>query len=200
MKSINLKKKRKEKRILSHVYEQLNEDYFKPILEKPVFQYYRDKSEREKTIWDVHPLKAYFYLNNFDRGYMGEDIVSEILTMKYGYIVNPRSSPGHDRTVWRSYNVQGYKTEIKSSIMIRVAWIFNHLAKKKDWDRLILFGLTLDWKLYICFLTKEDFLTNIEYFRKQQGGEEADNDDYWLRGDEGIEIFAQPFVRNVKDW
>lgn len=164
------------------------------------------------TNWEAHarvPNKA--------KGSAGETIVKNYL-LANGNIIKPRINEGHDALC------NGKKIEIKFSMAKSTKskkgcliqpnnWMFNHIEMGKDWDILILVGInppknwnkaenTGDWEEETILLVKKEDLLKIyktkkwyEIFRRQQGGEKSNNDDWLIDNKIRIEKFMElPFV------
>lgn len=121
-------------------------------------------------------FENYYLLNNKTKGTVGEKF-AEAAATQLSRKTKKRTSPGHDIII------EGLKTEVKVSLATNGAvdtFTFNHLATGKDYDRILLVGLCVGHS-YMVWLEKDDFanfVANGKYFKPQQGGQKADNDDY----------------------
>jgi len=164
------------------------------------------------TKWEAHarvPNKA--------KGSAGELIIKEYLLAHHN-VIEPRLNEGHDVIC------NGRKLEIKFSMakstkskngsLIRPnCWMFNHVEMGKDWSHIIFVGInpprkwnkadnTEDWEEEIILLAKKEDLQKIyktekwyEVFRRQQGGEKSNNDDWLIDSNTRFEKLMQlPFV------
>ena len=164
------------------------------------------------TNWEAHarvPNKA--------KGSAGETIVKKYL-LANGNIIKPRINEGHD-AICNDKKLEikfsmAKSTKSKSGSLIRPnCWMFNHIEMGKDWDILILVGInppknwykaenTGDWEEEIILLVKKEDLQKIyktekwyEIFRRQQGGEKSNNDDWLIDSTARFEKLMQlPFV------
>jgi hypothetical protein len=133
---------------------------------------------KEKTYdpWIGTYYEGYLKLSPTQMGAFGEDLVSRIM-VKHGSDVWNRDNPGHDRFI------DGYKTEIKFSLsLIKNTFSFNHLACRKDWERLIILGVNPNNHFRMNWIYKGDFIDHVtsdkSVFSRQQGGNDGGNDDY----------------------
>ena len=165
-------------------------------------------SEQLFDPWINSPFYGYRFLGNKQKGELGERIISMIFENKNHKIERAETATaGYDRII------DGIKTEIKFSLAhtdikkrkIRAdVFTMNHVAEKKDWERLIFLGINPDEKnIRSVYVTKENFSkclkTNL-YFSKQQGGKNSANDDYMIAGKKLIEFIESPFVNHISEW
>ena len=167
--------------------------------------------------WEGTVLANYKFVNNKQKGAMGEMIV-EVLTKELGSIVKSAESgtAPYDRII------DGYKTEIKFSAAHsdnsktdpalkrdkegRCYWAINHVGINKGWDRLIFCGADLvdgDVAFTMVWCTKQDFKECVddgEFFRRQQGGKDGGNDDYICAGTKPVDWTKSKFVRSIAEW
>jgi hypothetical protein len=169
--------------------------------------------------WVGTPFQGYVNLTPKQKGVFGEMFVERYAAL-LGLSVEPAptSTAGHDRVI------NGYQTEIKFSIANRDnlksgkgpggmnikpnCFTFNHIAVKKDWERLVFVGINgpneSEW--IIKWFTKKDFVEELKSpttpFVRQQGGKNATNDDYMCAGARSCQLVSAPWVRHfsVEDW
>lgn len=154
---------------------------------------------RQKTI--NNPLKGtllenYTYIHPKQKGQFGEMFVNKICK-RLNYTVERPLNLSHDSII------NGVKTEIKFSVMGGDTLIFNHIAKSKDYDRLIFaccYGNTIDIK----YCSKETACTLIDtgVFKRQQNGKKGTNDDYmFVTKLPGWQAFIkQDFIKDLHEW
>lgn len=150
--------------------------------------------------WEDTNFAKYVYLSSSCKGSFGELLVEKYMRKK-GSVVLPRNNKGHDRVI------DGFKTEIKFSLCVRSRkglkkdnFVINHISKSKDWEKLIFFGINKNYnESKMIWFDKEDFINNIDCFKKQQGGKDANNDDYMYGGDVN-HLLMFPFVKNIDSW
>ena len=120
----------------------------------------------------------------------------------------PTSTAGHDRVIG------GIRTEIKFSLAQKDkknngikndTFIINHVAEKKDWERLIFLGINFNSKNKFIWFTKEDFQEHLKApdccFKKQQSGKNGGNDDYICGGKNLKTLFTKSFVKHgLEGW
>ena len=138
-----------------------------------------------------------------------------------GKKVSPPTHTDHDRII------DEIKTEIKFSLavsegdkIIKDKFIINHVALKKDWDRLLFCGINPDqqWnnlkirkndympygKMIVNFMEKTDFIKYMKskesnkVFKHQQSGEKGGNDDYICTNFH--KLISLPFVKHIDEW
>lgn len=166
--------------------------------------------------WSEDPqFKNYHKLSNKQKGVVGEAFIKGYLS-RYGHDVKKSENSDHDLIV------DGYKVEIKFSLAVSSGgtikpnnWIMNHVAKSKDWDRLMFIGVNPENNLShikaerfnIYWMAKEDFLnymTSTPYkknvFRHQQSGAKAENDDYICSSKKLLEWISLDFVKTLGEW
>lgn len=158
--------------------------------------------------WVGTPFEGYRYMDNKQKGELGERYVS-LLFQACGYNVEfaNTSTAGHDRII------DGIRTEIKFSLshtdhknktIKEDCFTMNHVAVGKDWERLILLAINPDPnKLRAMYMTKSDFkkaLATGEYFSRQQGGKKGDNDDYMISDKRIVKLMNSEFMRELKEW
>ena len=156
--------------------------------------------------WVGTGLEGYVFLGSKKQGAYGERFMSEFLE-SIGLVVQSPVNPGHDRIV------TGVRTEFKFSVAKRDckkqcinedAFTFNHLAVKKDWERVILCGMNPGMSHMIWF-TKQDFIDELALdkplFKRQQGGKDGGNDDWCLASALAFRrLLDRPYIRQIHEW
>lgn len=145
-------------------------------------------------------FEHYYNLTPKTKGTVGEKF-AKALCGPLNRKVEKRSSAGNDATI------DGIKTEVKVSLAnggIPGSFSFNHLAVNKDYDRILLIGLTSEYTHAVWF-TKADLKTFIQdgkYFALQQGGKKGGNDDYmFMTGKTWNAFLNEPCVKNFEtEW
>jgi|19_taG_2_1085344.scaffolds.fasta_scaffold106221_2 hypothetical protein len=171
--------------------------------------------------WSLDPVfKDYHKLGNKQKGVLGEEYTERLMLMM-GSCVKPPKHTDYDRII------DGYKTEIKFSlavsdskkdVIIYDKFMINHIAKSKDWDRLLFVGINPPegWnnvkrnksnlsnkRCRAYFMEKEDFVKHMKtekssVFSHQQSGEKGKNDDYiCTKFSKFIEL---DFVKEIGEW
>jgi hypothetical protein len=158
--------------------------------------------------WVGTPFEGYRYMDNKQKGELGERFVS-LIFRKCGYDVGfaHTSTAGYDRVI------NGIRTEIKFSLshtnnkkrlLKEDCFTMNHVAVGKNWERLILLAINGDPnKVRAMYMTKEDFkqaLATGDYFNHQQGGNSSDNDDYMIASTKIINLMKSRFMKELKEW
>lgn len=158
--------------------------------------------------WVGTPFEGYRYMDNKQKGALGEMYVS-LLFKAAGHKVDfaRTSTAGHDRVI------DGIQTEIKFSLahtnnkkqtLKNDCFTMNHVAVGKDWERLIFLAINGDPnKVRAMYMTKEDFkiaLNTGKYFSHQQGGKKSDNDDYMIASAKIIKLMNSGFMKELKEW
>jgi hypothetical protein len=154
--------------------------------------------------WVGTPFEGYKQLNNIQKGNVGEKIVKTYL-LNNGFEVKERRNrtDGYDAIVNR------IKTEIKFSLAQtdnvnkRISYdtfIMNHVSEGKEWERLIFLGVNPDMTFHFKYLTKSEFSNHFknEYFNRQQGGSQSDNDDYMCSGRKLINMLSE--MKGIDKW
>lgn len=164
------------------------------------------------TNWEAHarvPNKA--------KGSAGETIVKKYL-LANDNIIKPRINEGHD-VICNDKKLEikfsmAKSTKSKNGSLIKPNnWMFNHIEMGKDWDHLLLVGInppkkwnkadnTGSWEEETILLAKKEDLQKIfktdkwyKIFRKQQGGEGSNNDDWLIDSETRLKKFMElPFV------
>lgn len=166
--------------------------------------------------WIDDPVfKNYHKLSNKQKGVLGEYYVEKFLS-ELGFKVEKRQNSDHDLMI------DGYKVEVKFSLatsrktkISRNMFIMNHVAKTKDWDRLLLVtvnpqreGIHVDSeRVNFYWQSKSDFVNYMSttpykesVFRYQQSGEKAKNDDYICSGKRLKQWIEMDSVKTLDQW
>lgn len=182
---------------------------FNSIFEDGSLQDYINQKTQDP--WIGTPFEKYVFMQSKQKGEFGERFVSKYFELKGSEVKRAKTSTaGHDRVI------DGFLTEIKFSLANRVEkkgiayikkdqFMINHLAKGKDWDRVIIFGINPIWEeSHLIWFSKEDFVNNVDDpecpIVKQQGGGSADNDDYFLTGNKITNLVEYDWVKSVEEW
>ncbi len=193
--------------------------------------------ENQHNNWEGTKFEQYPFLSTKNKGCFGEALLEKYMHLVLGYEVKNPTNTGHDRIM------SGWKTEIKFSLanspmvnrkssvhfgrkLIKPdEFTFNHIATKKDWDRLIFFGVNplpsnqnMLWEckehlppppqLRGFYMTRDDFAHYMDnenmitkVFAHQQGGDKSDNDDYMVAGYRKFQkLINLPFVKPIEEW
>ena len=138
----------------------------------------------------------YLALHPKRKGTAGERYVEEILQSQ-GFNISPRVNPEHDLLV------DGMKVEVKFSLAskgVKDCFTWNHLACEKDYDRALLVGINVDGDDRWLWFDRESFCTHwSDAFSYQQGGQKAQNDDYFRLGD-CTPLFELPWIHSMEQW
>ena len=199
-----------------------NEEITKQILD---FSRLLEESESWEKInqlnnnWVQEALwKNYHKLSNKKKGVVGEDYVKQFFLF-CGHDVEKSANTDHDMII------DGHKVEVKFSLATskedkikRNNFMVNHVARAKDWDRLLVVVINaenpenteteLDYEksnFYWC--TKKDFLNYMNttsreecVFRHQQTGEKGKNDDYICTGKNLLKWIHMDWVKTLAEW
>ena len=179
------------------------------------------KLNNPNSRWSKDELFCNYHgLGNKQKGVLGEYFTEKYMRDTRGSVVEPPKHSDHDRII------DGYKTEIKFSLAVSDSkkdvivcdkFMINHVACKKDWDRLIFVGInpdpswtnvqtkkdTLHSRIRAYYMNKEDFVNHLEkdgttVFKHQQSGEKAENDDYMCTN---FSAFIElDFVKEISEW
>ena len=159
--------------------------------------------------WVESKFKGYIYLTPKQKGNFGECFVERYAKLHRHEVVRPTtpSNGPYDRIIG------GYKTEIKFSLTMGKKkpnrFIINHVARGKDWDRLIFVCINgpSDSEWEIKWFNKEDFINHLELlgseeclFRRQQGGSKGGNDDFMCSGKNPEQLISQSWVHSFSEW
>lgn len=163
--------------------------------------------------WFNTKFAPYAKAQTRSKGKYGEQFARELL-----------SDLGHDvetnKNVQNDWVVDGIKTEVKFSlskfdskkgIIVPDAWVMNHVALFKDWDRLIFIGINPEEvsPSRVGWMTRTEFFEAVKntcnkgkslYFNRQQGGNEGKNDDYMASGKKIMRLFAHGILKDIKTW
>ena len=162
-------------------------------------------SENLNDPWHGTQWQGYRYLDNKQKGELGERFVESLMD-NMGHKVDRAvsSTAGHDRVI------DGVLTEIKFSIAQTSkdkkeikddTFIINHVGEKKDWERLIFVGINRNKESRLGYITKEDFKKiKKKYFRPQQGGLKANNDDWICGGKKVIQLLESKYYKELSAW
>lgn len=159
--------------------------------------------------WENTNFKGYVHMDPKQKGEYGEIFVGGVAERR-GLKVQkaPTSTAGYDRII------NGIKTEIKFSLAQKDkknngvkndTFIINHVAEKKDWERLIFLGINFNLKHKFIWFTKEEFQEHLKApdccFRKQQSGKNGGNDDYICGGKNLEMLLTKSFVKHgLEGW
>jgi hypothetical protein len=175
-------------------------------------------------LWEDDPLfKDYHAISTKQKGMAGEYYVSGFMNHK-GHMTKGPISSDHDMII------DGYKTEVKFSLAHTKkqkgdkkigydCFIINHVATKKDFERLLFMGINplescdrVNYKNSLAlersrrrllWFTKKDFVKYMNsgknnVFNHQQTGKKGKNDDYMVTN---IKAFANlDFVKGYDEW
>jgi hypothetical protein len=173
--------------------------------------------------WEGTEFEKYPKLSTKGKGVFGEAYVEGLMKSR-GATVKPPTNPGHDRIIDLKkteikFSLASSNNSKKEGKLIDPdSFTFNHIAAEKDWEWFIFLGINpeLDnpnirapkdmdeWPTHrMCVMNKEDFVSYLDsgqntVFKKQQGGQNATNDDYMVTGKSGLRrLAALPFVTTV---
>lgn len=163
--------------------------------------------ENSFDYWTGTEFEGYTALSSPNKGVFGEMFVQKFMEQR-GSSVMERENKGHDRII------DGYKTEIKFSLGANSklkksqrenVYRINHLSTRKDYERVIFFGINRDFKKSIfIWWDSFDFNSYVEnstgIFSHQQGGKKQKIDDYMFAGDNIDTLLNLDFVKNIDDW
>ena len=174
--------------------------------------------------WVGTDMEGYKFINNFSKGQVGEEYVSNYMMVELGYEVLPADcgpKGPYDRIVG------GVNTEIKFSVAHSdnpsfektgiptikrakrsgfVDYTINHVALEKSWERLIFCGMDLVDGVAVpnlVWCTKQDFkkcMNETTLFKPQQGGTKADNDDFMCTGSRVIKWMKSEYTKDIAEW
>lgn len=166
--------------------------------------------------WINTRFEGYVYMKPKSCGAFGEMYVSKKMEEMGCEVVSaPNSTAGHDRVI------DGKKTEIKFSLAsrrpqklrklgksdtIRNKFVINHLGRGKDWERFIFVCINKaededEDNHLIRWFTKEDFCSTLhKFFRRQQGGKKAKNDDWMCSGADLEKLLRHELVNKLDEW
>lgn len=163
-------------------------------------------SKNLSDLWEGTPLQGYKWLDNKQKGAYGE-AVAEKLCLSLGLKVTRRTNSDHDMVV------NGYKTEIKFSIaqtnkqktgINKDVFMMNHVGIGKDYDRLLFIGMNPKFEeSRIVWFDKKDIkkiINNKDYFGFQQGGNNAENDDYMAGSARLMRLINSKYARTLEQW
>ena len=163
-------------------------------------------------LWKNDPLfNEYHALSTKVMGKVGEIFVSHYMKKNNNSKVKEPLTMGHDRII------DDHKTEIKFSLATanskktqvnRDKFVINHVAKGKDWERLIFCGINPEngngeERIRIHWMGKKDFVNYMnspgkKVFKHQQSGKKVKNDDYICTDYEGLVKLS--FVKGIAEW
>ena len=142
------------------------------------------------------PLENYAYIQPRTKGAFGELYIKEVCK-RLDYQVKDRTDAGNDAII------NDIKTEIKFSVLSGKYFRFNHIAKSKDYDRLI-FACYYNLNIDIKYCTKDTVCTLIDngVFKRQQNGKKGTNDDYMFvpKLSTWQEFIQQDFIKDLRKW
>jgi hypothetical protein len=158
--------------------------------------------------WVGTPFANYRYLDNKQKGMMGEIYVKKIFE-NCGYKVSfaSTSTAGHDLVI------NDILTEVKFSLAHtdhkkkqtkHDEFIMNHVALGKNWERLIFIGVNRDDMSFRAkYMTKKLFRDAIKkghLFSVQQGGKHGGNDDYIISSKKLRELMNSNYMKDLNEW
>lgn len=153
-----------------------------------------------KNLWVGTPFEHYYLYPNSKRGQIGEEVISEYIKRTFNIIFTARTDTSHDRnTVFYESGSRKIPVEMKTSLATngkRDAFVFNHIALSKNFERLILLGVNIGDTSphHLYWMSREDIqrAINQRFFSRQQGGKHGTNDDYmWVTSPKKIGILRQ---------
>ena len=170
-----------------------------------------DELKPRVDLWEGTPFEGYIHLSSKAKGRYGELFISSYLA-SLGFTLTERTSVGNDEVVngipteYKFSLSQAKTTKAQGHILVPNKFMINHVAVHKDWQRLIFVGINpSDCASPFIWFSKEDFMQELQLadclFKRQQGGEKGDNDDYILSGESRItEFLDRPYVRTIDQW
>jgi len=174
--------------------------------------------------WIGTDMEGYKFIGNVQKGKVGEVYVSNHMENEHGSVVQPPDcgpNGPYDRiidvinteikfSVAHSDNPAFEKTGIPTIKRAKrsgsVDWTINHVAVEKCWERLIFCGMDLVDGVAVpnlVWCTKQDFincLNETTLFKRQQGGEDGDNDDFMCAGANVIKWMKSKYTRDIVEW
>lgn len=163
-------------------------------------------------LWQGTPIQGYRALDSKQKGSYGEKFVCQLLRSRgFNVIGGNNNSASYDAIVNK------FKTEIKFSVaqtnknvktglysLIKDRFSINHIGIQKDWDRLLIVCINPNFEeSHIKWYDKSDIVSIINdnrYFRPQQGGVKAQNDDYMSMGKKALNLIYAPFAKSLSEW
>lgn len=159
-----------------------------------------------KDPWRNTPFEGYVHMSPKQKGNFGEVFITKYLQLLGHEVKRAKTSTsGHDRIV------NGIRTEFKFSLakrdkngnLLKDQFMINHVSKQKDWQRLVFFGINIkEEEAKLLWFDKQDFIDYLEtpqcVFRRQQGGESIQNDDYMCVDVNSLE--KEKFVNSIKNF
>ena len=183
------------------------------------------------NLWEGTTFEDYPSLNAKQMGcIVGEPYVAAFMTLAHGSRVEDAIHSDHDRIIDGHKTEIKFSVAkhgwIKQDRCLNVDdFTFNHIAGGKDWERLVFMGINpaqdqcrlkehskqkgkRHYQQRCYFMEKEAFLHHIRKpaaqrapFKKQQGGEAGDNDDYMVTGPKQLyQLIDLPFVKPISEW
>jgi hypothetical protein len=181
--------------------------------------------------WGGTHFEFYPHMDPKQKGHFGEKYVEGFMEEVMGSNIENPEGTGHDRiidgykTEIKFSVANSIKTKEGEKLIQPDAFTFNHIAVEKDWERFIFFGINprsdqpnqrLTDKnrtssppiIRAYFMEKKDFSIYIQNdsdnrhpFRRQQGGEKGNNDDYIVPGiSKFYQLIDLPFVKEITKW
>jgi hypothetical protein len=167
--------------------------------------------QKTQDPWIGTPFERYVFMASKTMGEFGESFVSKYFEIMGSKVERAETSTdGYDRVI------DGILTEIKFSLANRAykkgiayakkdQFMINHLAKGKNWDRVVIFAINPVFEeSHLVWFNKEDFINNVDKgdcgIQKQQGGDPADNDDYFCTNNNITKLVQCDWVKSVKEW
>jgi len=169
--------------------------------------------------WIGTVLEGYPFLGNVQKGVVGEVYTSSHMKDELGSKVQPADcgpNGPYDRII------DCINSEIKFSAANRdnsapvptikrnkhgeVNWIINHVAVGKCWERLIFCGMDLVNGVAVpnfVWCTKQDFidcLNETTLFKRQQNGQDGDNDDFMCSAANVIKWMKSDYTKDISKW
>ncbi len=169
--------------------------------------------------WIDTDIEGYKFVGNVQKGEVGEVYVSNYMKDELGSEVLPADcgpNGPYDRII------SGINTEIKFSAAHsdnnadvptikrnkrgEVNWTINHVAVEKIWERLIFCGMDLVNGVAVPNLVwciKQDFidcLNETTFFKRQQGGQNGDNDDFMCSSANVIKWMKSEYTKDMSEW
>lgn len=163
-------------------------------------------------LWYGTFLQGYRYMDNKQKGAFGELFAEEYLkSNKFKVSGRENGNSDHDMVV------NSLKVEVKFSVaqtstnkktgekkLVKDKFMMNHVGIGKDYDRLLFIGINPEFEeSRIVWFDKKDIkkiINNKEYFGYQQGGNNAENDDYMSGANKLLNLINSKYARTLEQW
>jgi hypothetical protein len=141
-------------------------------------------------------FRGYIFLSVTGKGSFGETLLRQYFD-ELGAIISGALSAGHDLII------NGIRSEVKITLSKNKKYTINHMSVFKDWEEAYFIVGNPLIEVGCYKMTKESFiecLKNEDWFARQQGGNNGNNDDYICSQKKVVNLINSRYVTKIDSW